>query len=71
MTLHYRGDGPDACAKAVVALLRHARNSDDNFEFGPLRLSELERDGLRIDGPDLGGAIAVLAQVAGIAQVDH
>ncbi len=68
--LRYRGDGPDALAHAVVALLQHARTSTDEFTFGPLRLAELERDGLLIDGDDLGAVMTALTTVAGIAQVD-
>lgn len=66
----YRGDGPDALAAAVVALIQHARDSSDNFSFGPLRLADLERDGLLVEGPDLGNAMTVLASVPGIAIVD-
>ncbi len=68
--IRYRGDSPVALAAAVVALLRHARESSDDFTFGPLRLLELERDGLELAGPDLGGAMTVLAGVPGIAQTE-
>lgn len=68
--VHYRGDGPYALATAVVAVLRHARTSTDNFSFGPLRLSDLERDGLLIEGPDIGNVMTVLAAVPGLAIVD-
>jgi hypothetical protein len=71
VTLHYRGDGPDALANAIVALLRHARASRDNFTFGPLRLADLERDGLTVDGEDIGQVMTLLAGVPGIAQVDQ
>lgn len=68
--LRYRGDSPDALANAVLALIEHARVSTDEFTFGPLRLSDLERDGLLIDGENLGPVMTALATVAGIAQVD-
>ncbi len=70
MIAHFRGDGPDALANAVVALLRLARDSDYEFTFGPLRLADLERDGLTVDGVDVGSVMTVLAGVAGIALVD-
>ncbi len=69
--IHYRGDGPDVLAAAIVALLEYARESSDDFTFGPLRLNELERDGLEIGGPDLGGIMTVLATIPGLAQVDE
>lgn len=67
----YRGDGPDALAAAIAALLRHARDSDYDYTFGPLRLADLERDGLSVEGPDLGHAMTVLAAVPGLALVTY
>lgn len=66
----YRGDGPTALASAVTALLQHARDTDDDFEFGPLRLADLERDGLLIEGDNLTRVSTVLAAIPGIAAVD-
>lgn len=68
--VRYRGDSPAALADAVIALLEYARNSGDDFEFGPLRLHDLERDGLLIEGDNLTRVTAVLATIAGIAVVD-
>lgn len=67
----FRGDSPAALAAAVVALLTHARDTDNDFTFGPLMLSELERDGLLLDGPDVGHAVTILAAVPGIAAVEQ
>ncbi len=67
----FRGDGPDALANAVVALLQHARSTSHDFTFGPLRLADLERDGLLLEGPDIGEAITMLADVPGIAAVEQ
>ncbi len=66
----FRGDGPDALANAVVALLQFARASNSDFTFGPLRLADLERDGLLLEG-DIGAAVTMLAAVAGIAAVEQ
>lgn len=68
--IRFRGDGPDALAAALVAVLRHARDSADEFTFGPLSLADLERDGLDIGGPDLSGVMQVLALVPGLAHVE-
>ncbi len=69
--VHYRGDGPEVMAAAIVAVMRYARESSDDFTFGPLRLDDLERDGLEIGGPDLGGVMNVLTLIPGLAQVDN
>ncbi len=68
--VRFRGDGPDVLAAAVAAVLHHARDSSDDYTFGPLRLDELERDGLVIGGPDLAGVMAVLATIPGLAHID-
>ncbi len=68
--VRYRGDGPDALAAALVAVIRHARDSADDFTFGPLSLAELERDGLDIGGPDLAGVMQALVQIPGLAHID-
>ncbi len=68
--VRFRGDGPDVMAAAVAAVLRYARDTKDDFSFGPLRLDELERDGLEIGGPDLAGVMQVLAAVPGLAHID-
>lgn len=68
--VRFRGDGPDALAAAIAAVLRHARDTKDDFTFGPLRLDELERDGLQIAGPDLAGVMQVLATIGGLAHID-
>lgn len=69
-TLHYRADRPDAYADALLRLVRYARDSSDDFRFGPTRLLDCERDGLHVTGPDLSGPINALTLVAGLAQVD-
>jgi len=68
--LRYRGDGPDVMADAVLRLLRYARRHDVEFTFGPVRLADLERDGLEIVGVDLEPVMQLLAAVPGLAQVD-
>ena len=66
----YRADNPGAYASAILALMRLARDTSDDFTFGPLRLDELERDGLDVGGPDLAGVIAALVTIPGLAPVD-
>ncbi len=68
--VHYRADRPDAYAAALLALIRHARDSTDDFSFGPLRLADLDRDGLTVTGPDLSGPLLALSTIPGLAPVD-
>lgn len=69
--LHYRAEAGYVYADALLRLVVHARDSADDFTFGPLRLADCERDGLTVTGPDLAGPIAALSTVPGLAQVDH
>lgn len=69
--LLYRGDTPAALADALVRLTAHARTGDDTFTFGPLALAHLVRDGLQITGEHLDSVKSLLAQVPGLAAVDH
>lgn len=62
----YRSDSPDVLGEALLAVIRHARTSTDSFTFAPLKLSSLERDGLTIQGADLTGLQAVLAEIPGL-----
>jgi len=68
--LHYRADTPDVYAVALTRLVRHARESSDDFSFGPVRVADCIRDGLTLTGPDLTGPVGVLAAITGLAQVD-
>lgn len=68
--LRYRADGPEVYVHALLQLVKLARDSADEFTFGPLALSDCERDGLSVTGPDLAGPIAVLSLVPGLAKVD-
>lgn len=69
-TLRYRADMPLAYAQAVIALVEHARNSKDEFEFGPLELAALKHTGLVVTGPDLNGVAGLLAGIPGLAETD-
>lgn len=68
--LHYRGESPAVYADALLRLIQLARDGNDDFTFGPLRLTDCERDGLELSGPDLSAPIATLSLVPGLAQVD-
>lgn len=69
--IHFRGDTTAALIDAVLRLTRHARESNDDFTFGPVSITALLRDGLTLTGPDLTDPLAILAAVPGLAQVDH
>ncbi len=68
--LRYRADRPDVYAEAILALVQHARDSDDDFTFGPLRLADCVRSGLELSGPDLAEPMVILSAIAGIDQAD-
>lgn len=68
--LRYRADRPDVYAEAILALVEHARDSSDDFTFGPLRLADCVRSGLELMGPDLTDAIVILSAIPGIDQAD-
>lgn len=68
---HFRADTPTGYAAALLALIRHARDSSDDYTFGPVNLAACDRDGLTVTGPDLAGPHGILAGVAGLAQLDE
>ncbi len=68
--LHYRADSPAGYADALLRLIRLARESSDDFSFGPVRLADCERDGLDVSGPDLSAAMAALTLVPGLAVIE-
>ncbi len=67
----YRGDSPETLTEALLAVIMYARDSEDDFKFGPLKLSALNRDGLRVEGDDLSGVKDVLSGISGLAIVEH
>ncbi len=69
--VHFRADGPEGYAEALLRLIRHARASKDDFSFGPVRLADCERDGLTVTGPDLRFPLQHLALVPGLAQTQE
>ena len=69
-TLRFRADMPLAYATAVIRLVEYARESNDDFEFGPLELAALKHTGLVVTGPDLNGVAELLAGIPGLAEKD-
>jgi hypothetical protein len=68
--LRFRADGPDVYATALLRLISYARTSTDDFTFGPVSISDCVRDGISLKGPDLFGAVGVLAAISGLSQVE-
>ncbi len=66
----YRADNPDVYAVAILALVEHARDSNDDFTFGPMSLTDCVRSGLDITGPDLAAIHVILSAISGLAPVD-
>jgi hypothetical protein len=70
MDRRFRGDGPESLVRGVLALLTYARTHPTlNFNFGPLSLEALVRDGILLRGPDISGAVDVLIEIPGLAAV--
>ena len=67
-TARYRAESRHVYARALVALAEHARDSTDDFVFGPLDLSALEHQGLAVSGPDLTAVREALSAVPGLAE---
>lgn len=67
----YRADKPHVLVDALLATLMYARKHSDNFRFGPIKLRDLVRDGLLIEGKDTEGITTVLNKVPGLALVEY
>jgi hypothetical protein len=67
-TRRFFADGRIPLAHAVVALVRHARESEDDFDIGPLHLGTMAESGLVISGPDADSAAEVVARIPGLAE---
>ena len=70
-TIIYRGDSPEVLINALIKVMEYARSSKDDFRFGPLNLSALNRDGLSLIGQDLAGIMKELEKVPGLATVEQ
>lgn len=69
-SLRYRADTPATYAQALLALVIYARDSDDEFTFGPLRLADAVRSGIDVTGPDLSSVSVTLAAISGLTATD-
>lgn len=69
-TVRYRSGIRLAYAVALLALMEHARQSGEDFEYGPLDLSAAEDQGLVISGHDVSGAELALAGIPGLYRSD-
>jgi hypothetical protein len=70
-SLRYRGVMRLAYSVALLLLMEHARDTKDDFSFGPWDLDALEGQGLVVSGPDLAGARKVLDGVPGLFLSDE
>lgn len=69
-TIRYRAVMRLAYAVAMLNLLEYARESGDDFEYGPMDLDLLEAHGLTVSGPRLEGVQKVLGEIPGIYPSD-
>jgi len=67
-TIRYRAESRFTYARALLELVTHARQGQEDFSFGPLDLGALERNGLAVTGPDLTAVRKVLAKVPGLSE---
>jgi hypothetical protein len=68
-TRRFYADSRIPLAHAIAALVIHARDSEDDFEFGPLDLATLAESGLDISGPDADSAAQVVGRIPGLVEV--
>lgn len=71
-TRRFRADSSFTYAQAVVLLTEHARQTEAEFEFGPLDTEGMLRGGLTVNasGPDLEKVVELMAGVPGITEWD-
>lgn len=70
-TLRYRAVMNLAYSVALLYLLEHARQTREEFEFGPMDLAALEDQGLTVSGPRLDSVEKVLAGIPGLYLSDE
>lgn len=68
-TLRYRALQRYSYARALLALTELARTGPPGFEFGPMDLGSMERNGLTVTGDDLASVSQVLARVPGVVEL--
>lgn len=68
--VRYRSDSPDVMAEALLSVVQYARESDEDFTFGPISLKALDRDGLVVKGDNLRGVLRVLNEILGLVAVE-
>lgn len=70
-SIRYHAASRYTYAVAISRLLDLARWQDGpGFQFGPVRLADLEQNGLEVTGTDLSGVSDVLRQVPGLARIE-
>lgn len=71
-TFRFRAASRIVYAKALLALVRRARDSYHDFTFGPLELAALEDQGLLVSGPGVAEwADDFLTEVPGLHLADE
>lgn len=69
-TRRYRALQRIIYAAALVQLVKLARSgAGETFQFGPMDITTLERNGLLVSGTDLSGVAETLAKVPGLVEV--
>lgn len=70
-TIRYRAVMDLAYDVGLLYLLEHARESGDDFEYGPMDRDALHDQGLTVSGTRLEGVEKVLAEIPGLYPSDE
>ena len=65
-TVRYRAVMPLSYSVALLHLLEYARESREDFSYGPMYLAALADQGLTVSGARLDGVQKVLADIPGL-----
>ena len=57
-------DSVESAADGLIAVMQYAKDTEDNFEFGPFILKELVASGMLLSG-DTEGVVKALKKVSG------
>jgi hypothetical protein len=69
-TRRFRADSSFTYAYSAEALTEYARDSEKEFDFGPLDQQGMLQGGLTVTGPDLTGVVELMAGIPGITEWD-
>jgi hypothetical protein len=66
----FRADTRLAYSQALLAVVRHARGSEQVFFYGPRSLARLEKEGLLLSGPGADGAAEAVRYIPGLVETE-